>query len=279
MPIEKEYLDAWLTVDEPKPCPYVFKLIEVNERLSPDEHIKVFLGKEMLSSYRNLDYLKFRYGKRPQEQLTKYLLDNAFPSQENQIDKNVGQGDFGEILAGLIVTYYADLEVPLKKMRWKFNRSRSTFCTDIMAHNKGSTISDVYYYEVKTRLRIKKEKVNGVSNHITINAHNALLKDQEAPNEAIADFLSRFYFEIDEFDKADQYGDLVIARHNYTRNFGLFFIINKTSLIKRILQELHDLPPALKPLTVTVVLIQDLAKIIDYTRNTAVAEAIKYVYD
>lgn len=278
MPTENEYLDIWLTVAQPHPCPYVFKLIEVTELVSPDNQIKKFLGKEILSSYRNLDYLKFLYEKRPTAELEKYLIENAFPSKEIQIVKNVGQGDFGEIIASLIVDYFYNLEVPLQKLRWKFNKDRSTFCTDMIAHNKGISISDVHYYEVKTRLRCRKELVCGVSNHITINAHNALLKDQEAPNEAILDFLSRLYFEKGDFDKAKRYGDLVIGNQRHKKYFGLIFIINKSGFIKDILKQLNDLPPTLKPLTVTVVLIRDLAKIIDETRDIAVTEAIKYVY-
>ena len=59
------------------------------------------------------------------------------------------QGDWAEILASLIVTYFQNLEVPLNKLQWKFNQNKAVFGTDIFAYNKGEKIHYLYYYEIK----------------------------------------------------------------------------------------------------------------------------------
>ncbi len=262
-------LKQWLKVTERKPCPYVFTIVDVSERQSPNPKLKKYLAKHVVSSYRNLSYLKFIFKSKPQRDLEDYIKNSVLASTKGQIGKNVAQGDFGEILAELVATYFYGLEVPLKKLRWKFNKDRSTFCTDMIAHNKGANIADVYYYEVKTRLRIRKETVNGVSGHVTVNAHNALLKDQQASFSAIADFLSRLYYEIGLYDKAKTYNDLAANPLGYSNHYELFFVINRPSFMTQILDDLHNLPPSLAPLKVTVVLVEDLGRIILETQKLA----------
>jgi hypothetical protein len=39
-------------------------------------------------------------------------------------DFHVRQGDWGEILTSLIVTFFQELEVPINKLKWKFNKIR-----------------------------------------------------------------------------------------------------------------------------------------------------------
>lgn len=271
-------LKKWLSIKEVVPSPYVFRLINVVEKGSPDEAIRGFLGKEILTSYRNLEYLKFKYREEPKQKLIDYIDNYVIPSKKNQIARNVWQGDFGEILAGLIVSYFFGFVVPIHKMRWKFNKDRTTFCTDMVAHNPSGPIKDVFYYEIKTRLAIRKEVVNHVSNYITVNAHNSLLRDEQIPNEGIADFLSRYYFEQGDFDAAMKYGDVVSNPGSYNRKFELVFVIEASRYIADILDALHNLPPTLKPLSVTVVLIQGLGRLIVETRKLAIDGALEYVY-
>lgn len=271
-------LKEWFRVEETTPSPYVFRLINVIENQTPNDAVKESLGQEILTAYRNLEYLKFKYKEEPKEKLIAYINEYVISSNKNQITKNVWQGDFGEILASLIVSYFFGLVVPIHKLRWKLNKDRSTFCTDMIAHNPGDTIKDIFYYEVKTRLLIRKETINHVSNYITINAHNSLLKDEQTPDEGIADFLSRYYFELEDFDTANKYGDIVINPRHYNRNFELFFIIEESRFITDILDELHNLPPTLKPLAVTVVLIKGLGKLIVKIKKLVIDSAVDYVY-
>jgi len=105
-----------------------------------------------------------------------------------------------------------------------------------------------------------------------------LLKDEQTPNEGIADFLGRYYFELGDFDASSKYGDIIVNPGNYNRNFELFFIIEASRFKLDILDALNNLPPTLKPLAVTVVLIKDLGKLIAQTKKLAIDHAVDYVY-
>lgn len=271
-------LEKWLSIAETRPSPYVFRFINVTENQTPDDDVKAFIGKEIVTAYRNLDYLQLQYRTEPRHKLVEYINNYVLTSSDNQIAKNVGQGDFGEILAGLIVSHFFKLFVPIQKLRWKFNKDRSTFCTDMIAHNPDGNITDIYYYEIKSRLLIRKEETDGTYNHITVVAHNGLLKDEQTPNEGIADFLSRYFYEREDYDASAKYGDIVRNPSNYNRNFELFFVIEASKFKVEILDDLQNLPPTLKPLCVTLVLINGLGELIQETRELAISSAVNYVY-
>lgn len=274
-------LGEWLKYNGSEENNYLFTLIHVTEDRSPDQSVIAYISEEVLKAYRNLGYLKFSYQREPKERLVDYLNSYVLPSEKNQITKNVGQGDFGEILASLIVTFFQNLLVPIHKLQWKYNKDRTLFCTDMIAHNQGEKIKDIYYYEIKTRSIIKKEKPkkDAESNYITVIAHNGLLKDELTPNEGIADFLSRYFYEKGDYDNSKKYFDIVKNPQKYNRNYELFFIIEKSKFITDILDDLNNLPPTLSPLNVTVVLIDELKRLIVETRQRVVDEAINYVYE
>lgn len=270
-------ISNWLDYAVRNPNGYgQFRVIDVREKKQPDTTILEYLGKEIISSYRNLEFLKHTYRSEPESKLIQYIKDYVISSEKNTITRNVWQGDFGEIIASLIVSYFEGLKVPLKKLRLKFNRDRSVFCTDMIAHDE--PIKNLHYYEIKTRLKIRRETVNGVSANITVIAHNSLHKDEQEPNEFIADFLSRINYEDGNWDEATRYSDIVKNPHNYDKNYELFFIIDDQSAIAQILDDLEALPPSLTPLRTTVVLIKNLGRLIIAMKQVAIDEAKRYVY-
>jgi hypothetical protein len=275
-------IDKWLLHGSPKPEPYsTFTLINVAEKISPDTEIKKYLGEEFMKAHRDLEFLKLIYKTEPKEKLKEYLIKNVFADTTSQITKNVRQGDFAEVLASLIVTHFSKLTVPIQKLKWKFNNNRSVFCTDMIAHNSGKTITDIYYYEIKSRLGIKKESpAKGIaSNFITINAHNSLLKDETNSNEGIADYLSKYYFDKGDFDKSTQYAEIVKSPKTYKRKFELFFVIESKTYLQDILDDLEKLPPSLKPLNTTVVLIANLKGLVAEIHKAAIDQTVKNVYE
>ncbi len=62
-------------------------------------------------------------------------------------------------------------------------------------------------------------------------------------------------------DYSKWYNDIVLNTHTYNRKFELFFIIEKDKFLTDILDALQSLPPTLKPLCVTVVLIESLSNL------------------
>ncbi len=243
---------------------YLFELYYFRENYKPDASLLSYLQREIITAYRDIEMYKFTCNGIEESKIKQYIIDYVIPSDKNQITKNVRQGDWGEILTSLIATYFQDLEVPIHKLKWKFNKDRSTFSTDLFSHNKDGIIKDLYYYEIKTRFFPEtKESEDGKSKYITIIAHNSLLKDSLSPTEAIADFLMRINHEKGNYDKAMKYKDIILEPDKFNRNYELFFIIEKSKFIINIIEELNNLPPKLSPLRITVVLIENLKQLIE----------------
>ncbi|MCK4359765.1 MAG: DUF1837 domain-containing protein [Candidatus Cloacimonetes bacterium] len=258
-------IEEWLNYQEQEDK-YVFKLIHVTEEINPDNDLIKHLQEQIITSYRNIDYYKFHLEDASEDEIREYVKNQVIPGDNNQFDRNVRQGDWGEILSALIVSYFQNLEVPINKLQWKLNKDKAVFGTDLIAYNKGEEIKDIYYYEIKTKLD-PKIKVGKIPNrfYITVIAHNILLKDELAPTESIAEFLERLFFEKSEFDKAKKFKDIVKNPQNYNRNFELFFIIENSNFTENILEELNNLPPQLDPLKVTIIFIDKLKQLVENT--------------
>jgi hypothetical protein len=255
----------WLCHQEQKDK-YIFKLIFITERIKPKDELVCLLQEKIITSYRNIDLYKFILGSESESEIRQYVKNYVIPSDITQFDRNVRQGDWGEILSALIVAHFQNLEVPINKLQWKINKDKAVFGTDLIAFNIGDEIRDIYYYEVKTRLTPQnKEGKTPDRNYITVIAHNSLLKDENASTETIAEFLMRLFISQEEFDKANKFKDIVINPQKYNRNFELFFIIESSKFKEEILEELNDLPPQLEPLKVTIIFIDDLKQLVDNT--------------
>ncbi|MDR3715869.1 MAG: hypothetical protein P4L51_23895 [Puia sp.] len=256
-------INDWLSYNLKHPPGYSsFRLIDVTEKVSPNTAIQEYLADNVLQGYRNLEHLRRLFTTLSEADLRSYLERKVFPADTTTLVRNVRQGDFGEILASLIVSYFEGLTVPIHKMRHKFNKDRSVFCTDMIAHNTGPTINDIYYYEIKTRQNIQLEGEAPNRHFVTVLAHNSLKKDEQEASEGIADFLVRLYAGQNDFDSAAKYLDIVLHPDNYSRKFELYIIVEKSKYKIDILTALDSLPPSLIPLGVTVVLIEHLDRLV-----------------
>lgn len=261
----KKIIFDWLSHQEQEKR-YIFRLVYITEKNDPTDELVNFLQSSIITSYRTIKLLKFHLDGDSESEIRQYVKNNIIPSDNTQTDRNVRQGDWGEILAALIVSHFQNLVVPTNKLQWKVNKDKAVFGTDLIAYNSGDQIRDIYYYEVKTRLSPQnKEGKKPDRNYITIIAHNTLLKDENAPTEIIADFLERLYVSKSELDEAKKFKDIVKNPQKYKKNFELFFVLEKKNFGEFILEELNDLPPQLNPLNVTIVFIDDLKKLIDNT--------------
>ncbi len=261
-------IEDWLKYEEKDAPEYVFRLIHIMENQSPpDKELIKYLQDNILISYRKIDFYKFHLGDTATEdEIRSYVKEQVIPKEENQFDRNVRQGDWGEILATLIVSKFQNLEIPINKLQWKFNKDKAVFGTDLLAFNKGEKIENIYYYEIKTRLNPDKKEGKIPNRHyIAVWAYQSLYKDELSPTETIANFLELLYFEKEDYETSSKFKDIVKNPHKYNRNFELFLIIEKSKFIDDILQELNELPPELKPLNVTIVFIDNLGKLIKET--------------
>ncbi len=272
-------IKKWLNYEEQEDK-YVFKLNHVTEAKSPDDKIISYLKEQIITSYRNIEFYKYHLEEATEDEIRDYIKNQVIPAKKYQIDKNVRQGDWGEILSALIVSYFQDLEVPITKLQWKINKDKAVFGTDLIAYNKGDKINDLYYYEIKTRIHPhKKELKKPNRNYITVIAHNTLLKDENSPTETIADFLERLYFEKEDYDNAKKFKDIVKNPQNYNKSFELFFIIEKENFTDNILSELENLPPQLDPLNVTLIFIDNLKQLVIDTWQDIEDSLVKILSD
>lgn len=272
-------INKWLEYKE-QDSKYLFRSIYVGEKSKPDISIINYLQEKIITSYRNIDYYKFHLEGSSEAEIRNYIINQVIPANISQFDKNVRQGDWGEILSALIVSYFQNLEVPINKLQWKLNKDKAVFGTDLFAYNKGTEITDLFYYEIKTRLNPKrKEGVNPKRFYISIIAHNSLLNDEFAPTESIAEFLSRLFFEKNNLIEAKKFKDMVKNPHNYKRNFELFFIIDNKNFKTAILDDLNNLPPKLDPLRVTFIFIDDLQLLVHKTWNDIESILVKLLKD
>ncbi len=261
-------IENWLKYEEKKDTKYIFRLIHITENQSPpDDYLINYLQEKIITSYRKLDFYKFHLGETATEdEIRNYVKNQVIPKAEYHFDRNVRQGDWGEILATLIVSKFQNLKIPINKLQWKFNKDKTVFGTDLLSFNKGEKIEDIHYYEIKTRLNPnKKEGKNPNRHYIAVWAYKSLYKDEQSPTESISDFLERLYFEKEDYDTASKFRDIVKNPHKYNRKFELFLIIEKSKFINEILQELNELPPELNPLNVTIVFIDNLGDLVKKT--------------
>lgn len=258
-------LDKYYHIDEQR-TDLSFKFFHVTNKKTIDNTFIDNVKDCILTSYRSLEQYQILVEGRSEDEIKQYILDYVIPPASTNIDLIVRQGDWGEIFAGLMVTQFQGLAIPINKLQWKINKDKSVFGTDLIAFNQGDTIEDIYYYEIKTRINSHKKEGKAPNyNYISILAHNSLLKDQNAPNEMIADFLSRLFIDRKEYDTARKFNDIVKNPQNYNRKFELFFIVEQDNYTENIFEELNSLPPQLDPLSVTVIIVKDLKALIDDT--------------
>lgn len=279
-------ITSWLSEKERSISSFKFRVIDISEIKSIENEDLKYLAKELLTAYRDLSFLSKQYKNKPIEILIEYLQKDVFPNpdgivQDNQIRKNVRQGDFGETLSLKILQDLRNMHVPIYKLRYKFNNNRALFCTDIFAQNSIDDLSEFYYYEVKTKIRYDEE--------ICIIAHNSLKKD--IPKESIADFLRRMYHEraqileiagkkeeaANYYNLAQAYGELFDKPQDFKHNYEIFLVIDKKLFKEDILSKLNDLPPSVTPLTVSILLVDNLEPLIIKSFESAINEAIKIV--
>lgn len=245
---------------------FCFEFFYITQNKKVDAAFLENLKEKVLLSYRSIEELKFHLSESTEDEIKKYVTDYVIPENASIIDRIVRQGDWGEIVAGLIVANIQKLSIPIHKLRWKINKNKSVFGTDLIAFNLGDPITDIHYYEIKTRVAShQKEGKNPNRNYISIIAHNSLAKENNMPNEMLADFLMRYYVAQNDYASAAKFKDIVKNPSAYNRNFELFFIVEENNYTDTIFDELHNLPPQLAPLRVTVIIVNDLQKIIDET--------------
>lgn len=256
---------------------YNFTFYHITPKAAIDSVFIDEIKDKLLTTYRDLDMCKMHLHGKTETDIKQYVLDYMIPGT-GAMDKIVRQGDWGEILAALMVSHFQGLAIPINKIQWKFNKNKSVFGTDLIAFNAGEPIEQIYYYEIKTRQNSHKLEGKGAArNYVTIIAHNTLIKDEAAPNEMIADFLMKLHWEKGDYATAQKFSDIVTNPGNYERKFELFFIVEEKDFDPNIFDELNNLPPQLDPLCATVLIVNNLGRLIDETWHEIETRMIHHI--
>lgn len=246
---------------------FSFNVIDVEEKNKFDDEVINYLKEKIIFTYRSFEFYKHHFGDDLKEaEIKNFLLEQILPKGETNVDKRVRQGDWGEVFAETYATEFSNFYIPITKLRWKFNKDKSVFATDLIAFNDSNNIKDIYYYEIKTRINPNiKEGSKPKRYYIPTLAHESLSKEEKSPTESILNFLEMYYIEKEDYISAAKFKELVRNPKTFNRKFEIFLILEKNKYEEKILLELENHPPTLNPLNVTVVLIENLEELISKT--------------
>lgn len=241
---------------------FVFKFIEFSNKAIPSIELCNFIKESILKAYLDQDLSKDFLITKSLDGIKGYIKRTVIPDAKTQLEKNVREGDLGEVIAALIVSEIQG-KVHLNKLRFKFNKNKSVFGTDIVALNSLDDTTTVYYYEVKTLYDGFTKKDN---KYITVIAYEALDKDFSAKTNTVLDFWVKILKERGDLEHASKLFDLVFEPDSINPDFGIFIITDKNLTQEDLncaLQQLNDLPPTLSPLSVTFVFLDNLKRFVD----------------
>lgn len=255
-------------------------LITINQKKDADDILSSELQEKLILSYADRETYNLQFENATEQEIVDYI-NKKIPGADNQLDKNVARGDFGEVFCRLVSEYFYG-RTCFNKLKYKFNNKKSVFGTDVLAFDNISNPKSIWYYEVKTRKKLTKEylKKGEPSIYISIIAHNSLYKDYTENFNSVLDFMFQRFAEEKEYDKARIFRDINNNKSQITKEYEIFFLTEDNSENKdNILKALNDLPPKLSNLSVTIVIIKDLYAFIDKTWSTITNKAINMFGD
>ena len=255
-------------------------LITINQKKDADDILSSELQEKLILSYADRETYNLQFENATEQEIVDYI-NKKIPGADNQLDKNVARGDFGEVFCRLVSEYFYG-RTCFNKLKYKFNNKKSVFGTDVLAFDNISNPKSIWYYEVKTRKKLTKEylKKGEPAIYISIIAHNSLYKDYTENFNSVLDFMFQRFAEEKEYDKARIFRDINNNKSQITKEYEIFFLTEDNSENKdNILKALNDLPPKLSNLSVTIVFIKDLYAFIDKTWSTITNKAINMFGD
>lgn len=268
---------------------YDFSFVCITEDKEKDDELICELQKNIIRAYRRPSFLQRKRKNLDRAGLEDYIRNKVIPEKITNFDLAVRYGDFGEVFSSLIIEYIHNKDV-FHKLQWKYNPNKSVFGTDIVAFDSLNNPSEITYYEVKTRENIfKKEEISRRKNgddeiiekdYITVIAYKSLEKDILSDKESILDFMSRFYEQVNDFDKSDLFSDIVDGVRTVNKTYEVYVITDTNNLLKdylKLLQALNDIPKKIEPLSVTFIFIEKLKQLMTETWDTIVERGANFI--
>lgn len=255
---------------------YNFCFIRITEDKEKDNQLIEYLQKNILKAYRDPEFCRCIKQSLDRRGLENYIKNCVIPSDNNEFDVAVRHGDFGEVFASLIIEFM-ERRVPFRKLRWKINKNKSVFGTDIVSFDSIDNPSEITYCEVKTRKDVFcKEK----GKLIAVVACDALVYDRENNNKAVLDYMVRKYFDSKDFDRANIFLNLVADIRPITSKYEIFLITDSLIRVEKLgesLRALNELEQEIKPLSVFFVFVDNLSDLMKDTWDTIVENGALFI--
>jgi hypothetical protein len=269
--MSKECIGKWLNAPIKEKKKYKYSLYRITKKADKTTTLIKDLQKDLLYSYREKKFLKSNIFTLSERKIRKYI-NGIIPKDSTSITDNVRTGDFGEVLVKLIVSFFYGYKA-YNKLKFKFNKDRSVFATDLVAFDDVNDPHSIYYYEIKTRKTLNKE--NGF--YITEIAYNSLEKDDDNCVQPILDFMAQRFSESKKKELSIKYSELALNRKKVKSNYEIFVLTNdiNENKISKICKALDNMNLKLKPLTLTLVLVPELYSIRDEVWNTICDRAVE----
>lgn len=224
----------WLDESERTQHNYKYKIIDITEKnIRQDPQFSKWLASEILCAYTDPSILKQRYGNRDKSYLRSYLENTVFPPLNSTVEKNTRRGDWGEIITGLVLRDIRSIETSLIKLRYKLNHKKSSFGIDVFGvqFDHSGTVTGICVCETKTKITYDK--------HIGKKAYESLSYNDTNSIATIASFLSNRYYEMGDYEKAQQFDEIICEPTRFPTNHSIFLIHEKSLWKDEILDELE----------------------------------------
>lgn len=266
---EARMLDSWLKYEERGNVEYKFEVMAATEKLKPDDLIINYLARQLILAHQSPEMLKVEYQLLVEDTedvdlliLKQYVEEEILPSTD-RVPTRVG--NFGEILAAIMLMEFEDYWFPIYKLRFRVKKDWSMRLTDIcLFKTDGLEKPLVCFGEVKT-------KSTGCDKKLAVKGHSSLSKDNALDYPEILRFICTWLFEKGMRSEAELLSRIRLDKIAYDKKHRLFLVHNKNDWTDEILEKLEEckLDERLVDFTLIIVLIVDLRAVIDEVYSRA----------
>lgn len=275
-------ISEWLNPPQEDNKQYSFRFIKITNKKKADSEIIQFLQENLLYTYEDKDSLDFSLEGGSVDYIREYLK-SLFPNDENSDSERnkimVQSGDFGEATTKLLLKTLYNKD-SLNKLKYKLHSGRSVFGTDLISFDNIKNPSLMSFCEVKTRQKLSKEKgknENGEDEqlYISVIAHNSLKYDTKQGINSVLRFMMVKAKETNDLITAKTFREILNGNKKINKAYEIFILTEDTKTnLTLLLNALEHLQNKLTPLSISIILVDDLA----YIRNEVWHGIENYAY-
>jgi hypothetical protein len=263
---------SWFTVNKREPCSYKFvveDVIEINQPNLTDLEDPILddFANSLLTAHADPEMIKEECNILLEDLdvlnldiVKQYIENHILPAQTSGVKGLARIGNFGEILSSMLLMNFQGFSVPIYKLRYREKKSWAMKLTDLCLINRDETLVKplICYGEVKT-------KSSQYNSNLGIEGHNSLVKDDALQDPEILKFFCTILYNSNKFEEANFFSRLRLGKIAYDKQYYLFLVHEKETWRDEVLEKLdtHPIDNRLENFCVSVILIQELRKVID----------------